>query len=311
MKAFVYYNYGPPEVLEQKDILKPIPKKDELLIKVYASSVSAGISYLRMGEVPGNKLFTFILRLQFGINKPKRPILGCEFSGIIEAVGKNVQRFKEGDAVYGTTTGLENGAYGDYVCVPEKRKQGVISHKPAYLSFAEAAALPVGGMTALQILQKANLSSKTNLLVYGASGSVGSYAVQIAKYFGAKVTAVCSTNNLEWVKSLSADEVMDYTVPEWYRAGKKFDIVFDAVGKLETPQWKILLAKGGKFCSIRSLTFEKNAYLALLEIMIAEDKLNPVIDKVYPFDDMVEAHRYADLGHKKGNVVISHIPDTT
>ena len=306
MKAFFYKTYGPPEVLHLEEFPKPIPGNSELLIKVHASTVSTGITWLRKGEYPGNKLFTLLLRLQFGIFKPKLPILGCEFSGVVEAIGKDVKQFKKGDAVYGTTTGLKNGAYADYVCVPEKWKQGVVKLKPEQLSFTEAAALPVGGMTALQILQKANLSSKTNLLIYGASGSVGSYAVHIAKYFGARVTAVCSTANIAWVNSIGADEVIDYTNPGWYRVSKRFDVVFDAVGKLQTVEWKILLKKGGKFCSTRSLTFEKTAYLAFLEKIILDGSLKPVIDKVFPFEQMVEAHRYVDLGHKKGNVIINH-----
>ena len=244
-------------MLHVEEFPKPIPGNSELLIKVHASTVSAGITWLRKGEYSGNKLFTLLLRLQFGIFKPKLPILGSEFSGVVEAIGKDVTQFKKGDAVYGTTTGLKKGAYADYVCVREKWKQSMVKLKPEHLSFTEAAALPVGCMTALQILQKANLSFKTHLLVYGASGSVGSYAVQIGKFYGATVTAVTSTNNLEWIKTLGAEEVLDYTVPEWYRVSKKIDIVFDAVGKLQTMEWKTLLKKGGKFCSTKSLTFEK------------------------------------------------------
>lgn len=311
MKAFVYETYGPPEVLHLKEILTPTPRHNELLIKVHASSVSAGINLLRKGQFPGSKLFTLLLRLQFGIFKPKRPILGCEFSGTVEATGKDVTTFKKGDAVYGTTTGLKNGAYADYVCVPEKSSQGVIKLKPEMLSFTEAAALPVGGMTALQILQKANISSRSHILIYGASGSVGSYAVQIAKYFGAKVTAVCSSINMEWVYSIGAHEVIDYSDPGWFMRTKKFDIVFDTVGKLQKSEWKVLLAKGGKFCSTRSLTFEKTAYLAILEKMIIEGKLKPVIDKVFPFEEMIEAHRYVDTGHKKGNILIDHTAATS
>ena len=311
MKAFVYETYGSPDVLYAKEILQPTPRHNELLIKVHSSSLSAGMNLLREGRFPGNKLFTLFLRLQFGIFKPKRPILGCEFSGTVEAIGNNVSLFKKGDAVYGTTTGLKNGAYADYVCVPEKWAHGVIKLKPEQLSFTEAAALPVGGMTALQILKKVNLSSHSNILIYGASGSVGSYAVQIAKYFGAKVTAVCSTTNVEWIYSIGADEVIDYTNPDWFMLIKKFDIVFDAVGKLQRSEWKILLAEGGRFCSTRSLTFEKTVYLAILEKMILEGKLKPVIDKVYPFQEMIEAHRYVDHGHKKGNVIIDHIAGTS
>ena len=308
MKAFVYDAYGPPEVLYAKEILSPIPKHTELLVRVHASSVSAGMTWMRKGEFPGSKLFTFLLRLQFGISKPKQPILGCEFSGIIEAIGKDVKRFKNGDAVYGTTTGLANGAYADYVCVPELPRHGVVMLKPTQLTFSEAAALPVGGMTALQILQKNDLKFQSRILIYGASGSVGSYAVQIARYFGAHVTAVCSTANLGWVKAIGAHEVIDYTSPGWWQKTKKFDLVFDAVGKLPASQRKSLLGKRGKFCSTKCMTYEKASYLELLQKIIAEGKLKPIIDKVYLFEQMVEAHHHVDLGHKKGNIIINHAP---
>ena len=310
MKAAIYTEYGSPEVLQFQEVAKPIPKKNELLIHVHASTVSAGAVWIRKGQFPGSKLFTFLLRLQFGLFRPKQPILGVEFSGIIEAVGDEVSLFKKGDAVYGTTTGLKNGAYADYVCIPESRTQGVVAIKPHQLSFAEAAALPVGGMTALQILAKVPIRAGHRILIYGASGSVGSYAVQIAKYFGATVTAVCSTANVELVKSIGTDEVIDYTKDDLGRFNGRFDIVFEAVGKVKSSALKPLLNPTGKFCSIKSLTAEKTKYLDFLHQMIANGQLKPVIDRVYPFDQIVEAHKYVDLGHKKGNVVLNH-PEKT
>jgi NADPH:quinone reductase-like Zn-dependent oxidoreductase len=248
------------------------------------------------------------MRLMFGITKPKRPILGVEFSGIVEDVGNDARLFKKGDEVYGTTTGLQQGAYAEYVCVPETWKQGVVAAKPQSLTFLEAAAIPVGAMTALHILKKANIQAGQTILIYGASGSVGTYAVQIAKYFGANVTGACSTANQEFVRSLGADAVLDYTKNDLKNCNEKFDLIFDAVDKLEKATWKPLLREGsgGRFCSVKSPTAEKREYLDVLHAMIAEGKLKPIIDKSYPFEQLAEAHEYVELGHKKGNVVINH-----
>ena len=306
MKAIIYTEYGAPNVLHLKDVEKPVPKSNELLVKVCASSVTSGAIWIRKGEFPGSKVFTVLLRLMFGITKPKRPILGVEFSGIVEEVGNGVTLFKKGDEVYGTTTGLPQGAYAEYVCIPETWKQGVVAAKPQALTFPEAAALPVGAMTALHILKKTNIQSGQTILIYGASGSVGTYAVQIAKYFGAKVTGVCSTANQELVRSLGADAVLDYTRGDFKNCNEKFDLIFDAVGKLNKATWKPLLRKDGTFCSVKSPTAEKREYLDLLHAMIAEGKLKPFIDRSYAFEEIAEAHEYVELGHKKGNVVINH-----
>lgn len=304
MKAVIYTEYGSPDVLLLKDIRKPIPRKNELLVRVHSSTVSAATLWIRKGQFPGSWLFTFLIRLIYGFWKPRRAILGVEFSGIVEEVGSDVTLFAAGDVVYGTATGLKGGTYAEYVCIPEKWKLGVVCKKPSALTFEEAAALPVGGMTALQLLLKANPRSGEKVLVYGASGSVGTYAVQIAKYFDATVTGVCSTANLGLVKSIGADTVVDYTKEDIRLLKGQFDVVIDAVGKLKTNQLKELLCKHGRFCSVTSFTNEKKEYLDFLHKIIAERKLTPVIDKLYPLSKIVEAHRYVELGHKRGNVVI-------
>jgi len=306
MKAVVYTEYGTPDVLKFIEIEKPVPKYNEVLIRVYASTVSAGVVWMRKGEFPGSKFFTVLLRLQFGITKPRRSILGFEFSGVVEGVGEDVRLFKKGDTVFGTTTGLKNGAYADFVCIPEKRKQGVLALMPPDISFEEAAGLPIGGMTALQILIKAKIKAGEKVLIYGASGSVGTYAVQIAKYLGAHVTAVCSIGNFELVSSIGADEVIDYTKKPITRCKEKFDVIFDAVGKIKHSALRPLLKVSGKRLSIYTLTDEKVAYLDLLCTMLSEGKLKIIIDRIYPFEQIVAAHNYVDFGHKKGNVILRH-----
>ena len=306
MKAVVYTEYGSPNVLKITEIKKPVPKHNEMLVKVYASTVSAGVIWMRKGKFPGSKLLSLLLRLQFGIIKPRYSILGFEFSGVVEYVGKSVTLFKIGDKVFGTTTGLKNGAYADYVCIPEKRKQGVIALMPSEISFDEAAALAIGGMTALQILVNARIQTNQMVLICGASGSVGTFAVQIAKYLGANVTAVCSNENIELVKSLGADEVIDYTKQPIAMFKEKFDVIFDAVGKVKHTALESLLKLNGKQYSINTLTNEKVSYLNLLSKMFSGGKLHVIIDRIYSFEQIVEAHKYVDLGHKKGNVVIRH-----
>ncbi len=309
MKAAVYYEYGSPSVLQIKEVDKPVPTNKEILVRVKASTVSAAISWTRRGQHPDSKIFTFILRLMFGITKPKQPILGFEFSGVVEEVGKDVKLFRKGDPIYGTTTGLKNGAYAEYVCVPEKWNQGVVALKPKGLTYEEAAALPIGGMTALQLLRKVTIKKGSNILIYGASGSVGTYAVQLAKYFGATVTAVCSTANIELVKSIGADEVIDYTKKDIASCRKIVDVIFDAAGKLPASELKSVLKKGGQFVSVKSLTNEKTEYLDFLQLVIGDGYLKPVIDRVYPLEQIVEANEYVDTGRKRGNVVVRVIQD--
>lgn len=307
MKAYLYQSYGSPEVLKLKDIEVPVPGPQQLLVKVYASTVTSGVTYVRQGKVPGSPFKTFLMRLMFGIRQPRQPVLGFEFAGIVAAVGTAVSHFKIGDAIYGTTTGLKAGSYGDYLVVPEKWKWGVVAHKPAPLSYEQAAALPIGAMTALHILLKAKIRSSANILVYGGSGSVGTYAIQIAKYFGARVTAVCSIANLSLVLSLGADAAIDYTQKHIDEIEDSFDIVMDAVGKINETDCRSILKKDGTFCSVKSITSEKQSYLDRLHQMIDEKKLVPCIDRTYSFYQLRKAHYYVDKGHKKGNVVISHL----
>ena len=305
MKAMVYTEYGPPDVLQLKDVEKPVPKDKEVLVKVYASTVTSGVLWARSGKHPDSKLFTLALRMMFGIRRPRKTILGYEFSGEIESTGRDVKRFRTGNKVFGTTTGLMNGAYAEYVCIPEEWQQGVIAEKPANLHYEEAAAVPIGGMTAFDILRNGKVQEGQNVLIYGASGSVGTYAVQLARHFGAQVTGVCSTANLEMVRSLGAERVMDYTKEDFAGDGRVYDVVFDAVGKISRAQIKRSLKENGTYLSVTSPTSEKTEYLMYLRELIEAGKVRPVIDRRYSLEQAAEAHRYAEKGHKKGNVVIA------
>ncbi len=303
MKAVVYEKYGSPEVLQLKEIEKPKPKADEILVKVYATTVTSGDARLRSSDFP--TLFWLPARLIFGLFKPRTQILGHELAGVIEEIGKDVTDFNIGDSVFGTTTMLNTGAYAEYICIPQKWKHGVIEQKPKNVNYNEAAALPIGAMTAVYLLEKANLKSGQNVLIYGASGSVGSYAVQIANQKGSKVKGVCSASNFEMVKSLGAESLLDYKKEDYPEGNEKFDIIFDAVGKTRKSKAKKVLKNGGTFVSVKMLTKEKKEHLSLIKEMTEKGELQPAIDKIFKLGEIVKAHEYVDKERKRGNVIIN------
>lgn len=321
MKTIVYTRYGLPDVLKLKQVEKPIPKDNEILVKVKATTVTVADIRSRSFTVP--PAFWLPARITLGLRKPKKEILGMELAGEVEPVGNNVKRFKQGDQVFAASlTGF--GAYAEYKCLEE---DGPVAMKPSNITYGEAAAIPIGARTALYFLRKAGIKSGQSVLVYGASGSVGSYAVQIAKYLGATVTGVCSTTNLELVKSLGADKVIDYTAEDFTSTDETYDVIFEAVNKssfsacmkclknkgtyinvtepLPSVQMLWTLLTSGKKLLLSRNPPETSEALNFLKELVEMEKLKVVIDRYYSFDEMVEAHRYVEKGHKKGNVVIN------
>ena len=317
MKAVVYEKYGPPEVLHLKEVEMPVPKDNEVLIRIHATAVNSGDIRMRKAD-------PFAVRFMLGLIRPGKNVLGIVFAGEIEAVGKNVTLFKNGDQVYGTS--VKNfGAYAEYKCLPEENTMAI---KPVGLTYKEAAAIPFGGTTALHFLRKAKVQSGQKVLIYGASGAVGTAAVQLARYFGADVTGVCSTSNLEMVKSLGATRVIDYTKEDFSKGTEAYDIVFDTVGKspfsgsvkslkkngyyLRVVHMALAPVIRGLWISITSnkkviggVTNETSEDINFLNSLIETGQLKPVIDRTYPIEQIVEAHHYVEEGHKKGNVVIT------
>jgi len=305
MKAVVCTKYGPPEVLKLIDMEKPVPRDNEILVKVHAATVSRGDSRMRSFTVPFWQWLP--ARLYLGIRKPKRAILGMELAGEIESVGRNVTRFKKGDRVF-SFVGFGFGAYAEYKCLPEnsaRAEAGLVALKPANMTYEEAAAVPCGGITALAFLRKGEIQRRPKVLIYGASGSVGTYSVQLARHFGAEVTGVCSTGNVELVRSLGADWVVDYTQEDFTQSGKTYDLIFDAVGKSSASRSRSSLARNGIFLSVTSSADVLPGDLTFLKELIEAGEVRAVIDRRYPWEQIAEAHRYVESGHKRGNVVIS------
>jgi NADPH:quinone reductase-like Zn-dependent oxidoreductase len=311
VKAVVCTGYGPPDVLELQQVEKPVPKGHEVLIKVHATTVHRGDVRIRSFDVPFGR--RFMARLVLGFTRPKNPILGMELAGEVESVGKDVTLFKPGDEVF-AFTGWGLGGYAEYVCLPEKprksaAKQGMLATKPANMTFEEAAAgAATGAVTALRVLRKANIESGQKVLIYGASGGIGTYAVQLAKSLGAQVTGVCSTANLDMVKSLGADRVIDYTQHDFTDGDETYDVVFDAVDKLSSSRAKRPLRKTGVFLNVNKDSGSGGGSpedLAFLKELIETGKVRTVIDRRYPLEEIVEAHTYVEKGHKRGNVVVT------
>ncbi len=305
MKVMLYTQYGPPEVLRLAEIPQPAPRNREVLVRVHATTVTIGDTIMRSLNIPVPGWQKVLARFYLGWNQPKRPILGMELAGVIEAVGGKVTRFQPGDAIFASTFAVNFGGYAEYKCLPEK---GVLALKPVSLTFEEAAAAPGAGMTALHCLKKGRIQPGQRVLIYGASGAVGTNAVQLAAHhFGADVTGVCSTANLELVKSLGACRVIDYTREDFTQRDERYDVIFDAVGKLSPAQKKRARVLAGSFLNVHADSDggNKREHLLRLKEIIEAGQLKPAIDRVYPFEQIVEAHRYVEQGHKKGNVVIT------
>lgn len=311
MKAVICTKYGEPEVLKLLDIEKPRPKNNELCIKIFATAITASDCIVRGFNLPIWNPMGLMMGLVLGFGKPRNPVLGMVLSGEIESVGKDVKSFQIGNQVFASTVKsarqVRFGTYAEYMCLPE---DWMVTLKPSNLTHEEAAAIPYGGMIALHFLRKANIQKGDKILIYGASGAIGSSAIQLSKYFGADVTAVCSTANLELVKSLGADTVIDYTKENNIESNMRYDIIFDAVGKRKSSKFKLHYKKNltpnGRYIAVDNgspiPTLEN---LILLKNLSETNRIKPVIDRCYSLENMVEAHKYVDKGHKKGNVIIT------
>lgn len=300
MKAIICTKYGPPNVLQLQNVEKPKPKKNEVLVKIHATSVSTGDCRIRGFNSP--LLFWIPMRIILGFRKPRKPILGVELSGEIEDIGTDVTQFKKGDSVF-VLTELNLGGYAEYTCVHES---GLIALKPTNVTYEEAAVIPFGGTSALHFLRKGQIKKGQRVLIYGASGSVGTAAVQLAKYFGATVTAICSSSNFDLVTALGADNVIDYMKEDFTKRGEHYDIIFDAVGKYNKSLCTDALMPNGKYVSVNGMMAKVSKEdMNLLKQLAETEKLKPVIDRTYRLEEIAEAHIYVEKGHKKGNVSIT------
>ena len=321
MKAIVWTKYGPPDVLQLQEVEKPIPKDDEVLIKIYATTVTAGDCEMRGMKVA--PMFRYLMRLYIGLRKPKRiTILGMELAGKIETIGKDVTLFKEGDEVFAAPDFTHLGTYKEFACLPEESKEGLIAKKPSNMTYEEATAVPVGGLEALHYIGNGNVQEKQKVLINGAGGTIGTFAVQLAKYFGAEVTGVDSADKLDMLHSIGADHVIDYNQEDFTRSAEIYDVIFDVVGNRSVSEFKNSLKKNGllllanpklshiirgKFSSMRvkaGATNLKIKDLQFLRELIKAGKLKAVIDKIFPLEDTAEAHRYVETGKKKGHVIV-------
>jgi len=307
MKAIVCTKYGPPEVLKLREVEKPIPKDDEVLIRIHATAVTASDTFIRGYKIPIR--FMIPMRIMMGITKPRKPVIGLVLAGEIESAGKKISRFKPGDQVYGLT-GFGLGAYAEYKCMKETdSKSGCLALKPANLSYEEATVAAYGGLLSFQFMEKGNIQRGQNILIYGASGTTGTIAIQYARYLGAKITAVCSTSNMGLVISLGADTVIDYTKVDKFIPCAPYDFILDAVGKSKTSKLKEVckksLAIDGKYVTIddEALLLDSNRLSRIKELAEA-GYLKPYIDRIYKLEEIAEAHRYVENGHKRGGVVV-------
>ena len=328
MKAIVYTEYGPPEVLQIQEVAKPVPQDAEIRVRIYATPVNYGdLTARNFKNIPPRK-FNMPLplwlpaRIAFGLQKPKNPILGSEFAGEVEAIGTEVKCFKVGDPVFGYR-GASMGTNAEYLCMPEN---GTVALKPANLTYAEAATIPYGALMALSLLRKVEIQPGHKVLINGASGGIGSAAVQLARHFGAEVTGVCSTPRIEWVKALGAHQVIDYTRVDFTQNGETYDLIFDILGKRSFSEAKGSLTPNGRYLYasfkmkqlfemlwtsvwgrqkvICALASEKQEDLVLIKELVEAGKINAVIDRCYPLEQAAEAHRYIEAGSKKGNVIL-------